>query len=107
MLNIMETWFKNIDACKLNVSVFFDLEKAFDTVDHDILLSKLSALGVIENKNCWFTSYLRNREQFCHVAGQNSSSKSVTCGIPQGSCLGPLFSSFTLKISNVVYKGQL
>ena len=90
MLNITETWYKNIDERKLNVSVFLDLKKAFDTVDHDILLSKLSALGVIETTHCWFTSYLRNREQFCRVDGQNSSTKSVNCGIPQGSCLGPL-----------------
>ena len=72
------------------MSVFLDLKKAFDTVDHDILLSKLSALGVIEKTHCWFTLYLRNREQFCRVDGQNSSTKSVNCGIPQGSCLGPL-----------------
>ena len=90
MLNITETWYKNVDECKLKVSVFLDLKRAFDTVDHDILLSKLSALGVTRKEHCWFTSYLQNREQFCCIDGQKSSTSIIACGILQGSCLGPL-----------------
>ena len=81
MLNITETWYKNIDERKLNVSVFLDLKKAFDTVDHGILLSKLSALGVTGKTHCWFTSYLKNREQFCCIDGQKSSTSSIDCGM--------------------------
>ena len=90
MLNITETWYKNIDERKLNVSVFLDLKKAFDTVDHDILPSKLPALGVTGKEHCRFTPYLQNREHFCCIDEQKSSTGSIECGIPQGSCLGPL-----------------
>ena len=90
MLNITETWYKNIDKRKRNVSIFLDLKKAFDTVDHDILLSKLSAFGICGKTHCWFKTYLKNRKQFCYVEGQESSMNRIVCGIPQGSCLGPL-----------------
>ena len=90
MLNITETWYKNIDERKLNVSIFLDLKKAYDTVDHDILLSKLSAFGICGKTHCWFKTYLKNRKQFCYVEGQESSTNRIVCGIPQGSCLGPL-----------------
>ena len=90
MLNITETWYKNIDERKLNVSIFLDLKKAFDTVDHDILLSKFSAFGICGKTHCWFKTYLENRKQFCYVEGQESSTNRIVCGIPQGSCLGPL-----------------
>ena len=75
---------------KVNASVFLDLKKAFDTVDHDILLAKLSAYGVDGVPYHWFHSYLTDRQQYCHVSGHTSSQKHVQCGIPQGSCLGPL-----------------
>ncbi len=90
MLNIMETWYQNFDERKLNVSILLDLRKAFDTVDHDILLSKLLKLWVTGKTHCWFTSYLRNRGQFCYVDGQKSSQNNIECNIPQVSCLGPL-----------------
>ena len=89
MLNITETWYRNIDERKLNVR-FLDLKKAFDTVDHDILLSKLSAFGICGETHCWFKTYLKNRKQFCNVEGQKSSTNRIDGGIPQGSCLGPL-----------------
>ena len=72
------------------MSIFLDLKKAFDTVDHSILLSKLREYGTEGTSLSWFTSYLTNREQFCHFDGSSSSKSSIKCGIPQGSCLGPL-----------------
>ena len=67
--------------------VLIDLRKAFDTVDGEILLQKLAAMGVTSLD--WFRSYLFNREQCTQVEGTNSSFLQVTCGVPQGSILGP------------------
>ena len=72
------------------MSIFLDLKKAFDTVDHDLLLAKLAAYGIVGGPHQWFSSYLTRREQYCQKGGQRSSRKVVKHGIPQGSCLGPL-----------------
>ena len=74
----------------MNLSIFLDLKKAFDTVDHTTLLLKLRKYGITSTSYNWFTSYMTNREQFCHWDGANSSRDILKCGIPQGSCLGPL-----------------
>ena len=66
------------------------LKKAFDTIDHDILLVNLSRYGVLENAFKWFTSYLSERKQSYYVNGIHSLFKSINYGVPQGSCLGPL-----------------
>ena len=68
--------------------VMLDLQKAFDTVDHNILCNKLEVLGV----HCteWFRSYLSDRKQYVCVSGKTSSEGLVTRGVPQGSILGPL-----------------
>ena len=50
----------------MNLSIFLDLKKAFDTVDHKTLLLKLRKYGITSTSYSWFTSYLTNREQFCH-----------------------------------------
>ena len=69
---------------------FYWSKKAFDTVNHFVLLSKLNHYGV-RGKACeWFQSYLSNREQFVCINGHNSDSLSITSGGPQGSILGPL-----------------
>ena len=67
-----------------------DLEKAFDTVNHKILLKKLEHYGIRNIANKWFDSYLSDRKQFVSIGGINSSNLSITCGVPQGSILGPL-----------------
>ena len=59
-------------------------------MDHDILLAKLRKYGIEDLELAWFTSYLTNREQFCKVNGICSETKDIHCGVPQGSCLGPL-----------------
>ena len=90
LLNVIDPWFKNSDEGKIILSIFLDLKKAFDTVDHKILLSKLRECGAEGTSHSWFTSYLTNREQFCYFDGSTSSKSSIRSGIPQGSCLGPL-----------------
>ena len=69
--------------------VLLDLQKAFDTVDHQILCKKLEYMGV--GNIGWFHSYLAKREQIVTVDGIDSSPGTVDCGVPQGSILGPLF----------------
>ena len=75
----------------MTVRAFIDLSKAFDTVDHSILLKKLKRFGVTDKNLAWFQSYLSNRKQYIEI-GENSKTdpKYVTCGVPQGSILGPL-----------------
>ena len=83
-------WYENIDSKKLNLTIFLDRRKAFDTVDHSIMIKKLCRYGMRGNTGNWFKSYLHDRKQFCSVNGQRSMASEVACGIPQGSCLGPL-----------------
>ena len=81
---------KHIDNNKFAVGVFIDLQKAFDTVDHEILLQKLHHYGIRGTANDWFRSYLTNRQQFVSIDGENSTLKLMSHGVPQGSVLGPL-----------------
>ena len=67
-----------------------DLSKAFDTVDHDILLKKLDMYGIKGINLKWFHSYLTNRKQFIKYRDQNTDLEILRCGVPQGSILGPL-----------------
>ena len=70
--------------------VFIDLKKAFDTVDHNILLDKLNHYGFRGIIKDWFSSYSNNRMQSTQIGPYISNKASVSCGIPQGSVLGPL-----------------
>ena len=71
--------------------LLIDFSKAFDMVDHDILLQKLQHYGIRGNAINWVKSYLNNRMQFVSIDGKNSMTKTLTYGVPQGSILGPLF----------------
>ena len=90
LLKIIDDWNKSIDSGYLIGSVFLDLRKAFDLVNHSILIDKLSAYGLSDLSVAWFRSYLSNRKQVTCVDGVISPPMSVTCGVPQGSILGPL-----------------
>ena len=90
LLDLTEEIRQHIDSNKFAIGVFIDLQKAFDTVDHHILLKKLHHYGVRGIANKWFESYLSNRQQFVTINGENSSLKPMQYGVPQGSVLGPL-----------------
>ncbi len=75
---------------KHSIAIFCDLRKAFDTVDHVILLKKLRDIGVEGSELKWFESYLTGRQQFVHFNNTSSSLLQIRAGVPQGSILGPL-----------------
>ena len=99
LLHATDNWTFNIDKGNINTVVFLDLKKAFDTVDHDILLSKLEAYGIKDSTYNFFKSYLNIRTQKCVLNGSISESKSLAFGIPQGTILGPLL--FILYINDL------
>jgi hypothetical protein len=73
-----------------SIAIFCDLRKAFDSCDHEILLRKLSGVGIRGDTLAWFRNYLSNRQQFVTISGHNSSLKLIKLGVPQGSILGPI-----------------
>ena len=91
-----------LQSKKQSIGIFLDLSKAFDTIDHQILLQKLSHYGVRGSVNLWFKSYLSSRQQFTTVNNVHSNFLDISCGVPQGSILGPLlFIIYVNDICNV------
>ena len=90
LISLTEKIKTTIDNKKVGCGVFIDLKKAFDTVNHSILLKKLEHYGVRGVVLNWFCSYLKDRKQYVSVNGHTSKDVKVTCGVPQGSVLGPL-----------------
>ena len=86
----INNWLLNIDGGKTNTVIFLDLKKAFDTVDHDILLEKLSCYGLRDNGLSLLQFYLSNRSKCCSVNGKISGFMPIICGVPQGPTLGSL-----------------
>jgi len=90
ILQLVDKLNKALDENKVTIGVFLDLSKAFDTIDHHILVTKLENYGVRGTVNHWFKSYLQNRSQYTILENTHSNSRQISCGVPQGSILGPL-----------------
>ena len=90
VISLVEKLHNALDQGNMAITCFLDLKKAFDTVNHSILISKLYKYGIRGPTLEWFKSYLRNRQQYVQIHKTKSDTKHITCGIPQGSTLGPL-----------------
>ena len=108
LISAINKLYKALEQKDSAVGIFLDLSKAFDTIDHHILLYKLSFYGIRGNALDWFYSYLSNRYQYVYYNNCSSDLSRVKCGVPQGSILGPLlFILYTNDISNVSSKSSL
>ena len=90
LLSLIDRLTHAIEDGEYVIGVFLDFSKAFDTVDHGILLDKLFHYGIRGCAYNWFASYLSNRKQFVSYNGVQSEKQTIECGVPQGSILGPL-----------------
>ena len=90
LLQLVDELRRSIDEGNITVGVFVDLAKVFDTVDHKIMLAKLQYYGIRGVPNKWFSSYLSNRKQYVSINNSNSIPSDISCGVPQGSILGPI-----------------
>ena len=90
IIDLMQYIYEGLDNDFYVFSIFLDFKKAFDSVDHDVLLSKLYHYGVRGVAHDWFHSYLSNRKQYVTIDDSSSELQPITHGVPQGSILGPL-----------------
>ena len=90
MLEVLDRITSFLDSGNTPINIFLDQSKAFDTINHKILLAKLKYYGICGTSLNWFNSYLSNRQHFVETDNIRSDFSPILLGIPQGSILGPL-----------------
>ena len=90
-MSMLEMWKNTLDKGGYVSAIFMDLSKAFDTLNHNLLIAKLGAYGFERNSLSFMKNYLNDRQQRVHVNNNFSSWGKIITGVPQGSILGPLF----------------
>ena len=99
LINVINDWATAVDECKQMDIFILDFEKAFDTVPHELIKSKLHGMGVNKNILNWIDSFLSNRKQCVIVNGAKSNNEAVRSGVPQGTVLGPIL--FLIHINDI------
>ena len=98
LLKLIDDISNEVNNTIYSVGIFIDLSKAFDTIDHSLLIQTLQHYGVRGIVADWFVSYLANRSQYVKIDDTSSALLNVSCGVPQGSILGSLLFISTLMI---------
>ena len=105
LLELLDRVYSNLDTKNSCIGVFLDLSKAFDTIDHSVLLHKLSHYGFRGKIQNWFSSYLEDRKQYTYVNGKKSTLSIIPKGVPQGSVLGTIL--YTIYVNDMQYAATL